>query len=423
MSRPTGRIRPDCRELIYSPAVPFEDPDRSAARAIGISERPLPEFLAELTRSFEAVCVAGTHGKSTTTAALCHLYTTAGESISGYCGAEAVSTGRHGFAGSSRTFVVESCEFRRHFLSFSPHAVVLTGIDWDHVDSYRDLTETVEVFAEFVARCPEGGQLIVNGDSAPTLRAVAIARKLRGGPQPCRSVGFGAGCDWQILPEARGGALSGVGQGTIHWTLRSRTRREAILLQTSLPGLHNVLNLSLAAAYAIECGLPVGDVRRGIASFPGVRRRLQPLGQLGGRFLYDDYAHHPTAIRAAVAALRQRHPRSRILVNYEPHQVRRTRVLFDDFVRALATADAVCVLPAYGAREALRREECPVHVELARAVRHTGIPAEALPSLDSLPGTLETVPRPGDVVVIMGAGSIERIADEFSRRLCRHHAG
>jgi UDP-N-acetylmuramate--alanine ligase len=394
-----------CDRLIYSPAVGEENPERAAAVKRGIVQQSYPEFIGELSRRFETVCVAGTHGKSTVTGMLGWMLK-AGERGTGerqpsnhvICGAELAGIHRSGWAGAGRRLILEACEFRRHFLNLSPRIAVVLGIEWDHVDCYPDLEAAVNAFAEFLRRVPDDRLIIANGDCRATQRAVELAQANRSAPPRVVTFGNHPEADWR-------------------WDSTPRP------LMIHLPGEHNRMNALAAAVAAHELGLDWDEIAQSLASFPGMRRRLQWIGEWRGATVFDDYAHHPTAVSAAVRALREAHHDCRLRVVFQPHQVRRTRAMLQEFAQALAGADQVRLLPAYGAREGADGQGTAASRELVEAVRVHCQDVDWFPSLDHVWNALETDARSGDVVVLMGAGSIERIADELSRRFCRNHAG
>jgi UDP-N-acetylmuramate--alanine ligase len=431
----------DCDRVIHSAAIPANNPERLAAQTRGLTLQSYPQFLGELSRSREAVCIAGTHGKSTTTALLASLLggtsapTTVGqvsylplraEGEAGrkpaprecdvICGAELVDRGRAGWRGDGERLVVESCEFRRHFLQLTPHTLVVTGIEWDHVDCFGSLSDTVDAFSSLMRRVREDGLLVYRSDCRATRRAMVDARMDRRctGPRVV-SCGIAPDADWRIVSRIvrPGGCVVEL----------NGPADELVRLAVPLIGAHNAQNAVVAAVAALESGVPADDVTAAVAAFRGVRRRLQHLGEWRGMTLFDDYAHHPTAVRAVIAALREEFPNRRLLVAFEPHQVQRTETFCEGFAEALAGADRSWVLPAYAARESAAVDSVQAAQRVVERIAARGGRSHQLPSLDRLPVALETEGRPGDVVVLMGAGSMERMADEFSVRLRRHHAG
>lgn len=413
----------DCERVIHSAAVPPENCERLAAAARGMAVQSYPQFLGELSRSRDAVCIAGTHGKSTTTALLAALLgdggadrrTTGERGCDLVCGAELMDRGRGGWHGSGRRLVVESCEFRRHFLQLTPHTLAVTGIEWDHVDCFGSLSDTVDAFAALMRRVREDGLLVYRSDCRATRRALTAARMDRRctGPRVV-SCGITPDADWRIvsrIARPTGSVVELIGP-----------QDEPVRLHVPLIGVHNARNAVLAAVTALESGMEVGEVAAAVAGFRGVRRRLQYLGEWRGMTLYDDYAHHPTALHAVLSALREAHPSRRLLAVFEPHQVQRTEVFAEQFAESLTLADRCWLLPAYAAREVTAASQLVVERVVAGVIARGGL-AGQLPSLDRVPACLETEGRPGDVVVLMGAGSMERMADELAVRLRRHHAG
>jgi UDP-N-acetylmuramate--alanine ligase len=405
-----------CERVIHSAAVPPDNCERAAALARGTPVQSYPQFLGELTRRRDAVCIAGTHGKSTTTALVSALLSRDGRGPDVLCGAEVIGRARAGWAGDGRRLVVESCEFRRHFLQLTPHTLVVTGIEWDHVDCFGSLSDTVDAFAALMRRVREDGLLIYRGDCRASRRAVAAARMDRRctGPRVV-SCGSGVDCDWRFVSRCAAGGGSTV-------ELRGPDE-ESVRLNVPLRGLHNAQNAALAAVAALESGLSAEQVTAGVAAFGGVRRRLEYLGEWRGMTLFDDYAHHPTALRAVLAALREEFPQRRLLAAFEPHQVQRTLTFRDDFADALCGADRSWVAPVYAARETAGGAIQNAAGCLVQAVAARGGKCELADSLDHLPAALETDGRPGDVVVLCGAGAMEQVADELSVRLRRNHAG
>jgi len=188
-----------------------------------------------------------------------------------------------------------------------------------------------------------------------------------------------------------------------------------------VPGAHNVLNAVAAAALAAELGVEAQAIRLALADFRGVRRRCERLGNWRGVELVDDYAHHPTAVAATLAAVHAEFPGRRIICAFQPHQVSRTRMLLSELAGSLSAADLVLILPVYSARES-SHAELETSRDLVTAVSIGGASARCIPSLDRLVRTLETDSRPGDVIVLIGAGDIDRVRDEFSPRLLRNYA-
>lgn len=441
----------ECEVVVYSAAVPPANPERLAAAERGWPQLSYPQFLGGLTRQGSAVCVAGTHGKSTTAAAVATILRRMGFAAPLFSGAElaggeggsacsgagshpggsqvgrvsgggrsapVLSASESPIAGAAkeRLMVVESCEFRRHFLHLTPWTLLLTGIEWDHVDCFDSVNDVIDAFAALLRRVPEEGLVVYRGDCPAARRAVSAARILGRCSGP-RVVSFGRNgdVDWRLVERRRRRWSSTV--------VLAGPGEERLELEVPLPGWHNAFNMASAAVACLECGGGWDEIAAAVRTFPGIRRRLEPLGEWRGMTLLDDYAHHPTAMRAVLTTLREEFPSRPLRVVFQPHQVQRTRVFQESFAEAVSAADAVHLLPAYTAREGETTEAEAVSLMVMELVRARDRAASLIPSLDRVWETLETEGRPGDVVVLMGAGTIDRIADDCSVRLRRHHAG
>ena len=394
--------RPDL--LVHSPAVPADDPERRQAAGMGVPQVDHVELLAGLMRSRTGIAVAGTHGKSTTAAVLGTLLTGCGASPSVAVGAELCGCGTSGRAGESDLLVVEACEYRRHFLKLSPTHAILTGVEPDHFDCYADAAELEAAFTEFTASLPAGGTLVVPHGCDVSRRAAANSA--------ARVVTFGrgrdageAGADWWtsgVKPTATGSRFR---------LFRGDAYAGAFTLP--VPGDHQVSDAAAAIVLCADLGIPVAALSEALWDFPGLRRRFEVVGSWRGRLLVDDYAHHPTAVAATIAAARTHLPGRRICVFFQPHQASRTEALHGRFAAALAGADAAAVLPVFAAREDVTDGRC---AELSRdlAAAAGGTFCE---TVDRLIDAVDHRTRPGDVVLTLGAGDIDRVHHEFARRL------
>jgi UDP-N-acetylmuramate--alanine ligase len=394
--------------LVYSPAVGPENPERLAAAEMGVPQYSYSRMLGLLMRERVGVCVAGTHGKSTTTAMTATILTHAGLSPSAIVGAELCGRGASGWGGSGELFVVESCEYRRSFLDLSPRFACITGIEPDHFDCFSDFDENKAAFAAFAGNVDEDGVLLVNGDSAAAVEAAewTSARVETYSRRP--------GGDWW------GTDVRQTAFGTRFRLFRRGDFFAEILL--SVPGEHNISNALAACALSHAAGADPEAVREGLAAFQGIRRRFERVGSYRGVMLIDDYAHHPTAVRTTLEAARQQFGSRRLWCAFQPHQMSRTRVLMDEFAVSFAAADEVLIAPVFAARETGGNESAALAEMLAHRIAATGTSARFVPSLDRIPASLDDEARPGDVLITMGAGDIDRVHHELTGRLRRDHA-
>jgi UDP-N-acetylmuramate--alanine ligase len=399
--------------LAHSSAVGLENAERVEAARRSLPQLTLSEMLGALMAGRAGVAVTGTHGKSTTTAMVATILRRAGRGPSAAFGAELCGSGRSGWAGDGDLLVVEGCEYRQNFLALRPTHAAILNVEADHFDCYADLAAVKSAFCEFASLLPPHGVLLVRGDcpAAMETAAGASAKIVTFSSEP-------AGDYWATdLRPAEDGTRFRIfrrGEYLAEMTLR-------------IPGDHNVTNALAAAALCSELGVSPYEIREGLWEFRGVRRRFETVGSWRGRILIDDYAHHPTAVRAVLEATRRQYPDRRICCAFQPHQVSRTLALLPEFAASLTLADSVLLAPIYAAREALDDktgdlDPTAAAERLLDAVAATGTPARLLPSLDLLPDAVDHGTRPGDVLVTMGAGDIDRVHHEFSRRLRRHHA-
>ena len=394
---PGGRTwdgRPDF--LLFSPAVPESDPARVRAAAEGVPQRTHIDVLAALSRRRETVAVAGTHGKSGTAAILVHLLRSGGRRVAGFVGAEPADPGYSFAHPDPELLVVEACEWNRHFLRLEPRHAVITGVDYDHPDSYRDDEAILTAFAKFRAGLPKGGTLVENTEQhLPWAWLVGPNSPAR--LVPVRSDGFGIGPNPNRRPD--GWEFDTIGDdlrlGMNDWFLR-----------TPLPFAAAGANVALGLVAAIELGADRDEAVAAIPTAPALRRRFERIGEWNGRILVDDYAHHPAGLRWVSHRARAVSPSGGTAVVFQPHQTLRTRKLFRQFEVALSKFDAAAVLPVFPARESASEKKC---VKLTRDLaREAGPTATFLPDLDAVPGWADDSTRPGDVLVLAGAGDIDR---------------
>ncbi|QDU39729.1 UDP-N-acetylmuramate--L-alanine ligase MurC [Maioricimonas rarisocia] len=389
--------------VIHSAAVPADNPERIEARERGLPDLSYVDVLGILCRQRETIGIAGTHGKSTTTALCSWILESAGADPGYLCGAELAKVQRGGRAGSGRHLVVECCEFRRHFLEVPVRSAAILSVEPDHFDCYATLDETVDAFASFAGNLPADGLLLWNAECANTARAVAGAT--------CRCVSFAIDgpADWRAARVRANGP--GIEFDVVHHgTTVTHVR-------LPLPGRHNAMNALTAAALCLKHGIDPEAVAEGLASFPGLRRRFELMGHWRGAVLVDDYAHHPTEIRAALQAARDAFPGGRLRCVFQPHQRQRTEMLMEEFAVALASADQVFVVPVFSARESDDQANVTLSRELVSLTGVRGGRSEFGTSLDRIAATLETDVREGDVLITLGAGDIYRLHDRFDRRI------
>ena len=439
----------DAELVVYSDAVPSDNPELHRAAERGLPTLSYFQMLGQLGHGRNLLAVAGTHGKSTVTAMTAHLLVRAGLDPTIVCGATPLGAASGGRAGLGERMLVEACEYRANFLHLHPRQAVILGIEPDHFDCYASLDELEAAFAHFAASLPADGLLLARHECPSTRRAAAQAR--------CRVETFGLfpDADWsardikprplvapndgvevrsnvdvavELPPQptqwggsstatptcvgAEHGATDGRGfMGCCQFEIfRCGRRFCAVQLQT--PGRHNVINALAAAALASANGVLAEQIAAGLGEFPGLRRRMELLGQRRGVELLDDYAHHPTEVRAVLAAAREMFPGRRLWCVFQPHQASRTARLLDELAESLQNADKVLVAEIYRAREDHTSAVGVTSADLARQAAAGGV--EVLPGRSDreIAETLETQLAPGDVLITLGAGDVAKFNEQ-----------
>lgn len=385
--------RPDL--VIYSDAIPAGNPELVEARRLGVPVLSYFQTLGRMMVGKRGLAIAGTHGKSTTTAMLAHLLDGAGLDPTAVFGA--VPQGRLGgaMAGRGPLMLVEACEYRANFLHLPAQQAAILGIEPDHFDCYRSPDELLRAFAQFASRVPKKGLLLARYECSSTRRVAAGLR--------CRVETFGLDhqADWSAR-ELR------ADHGRYCFGLFHRQERVG-RVSLQVPGRHNVLNALAAAALAWENGLQAEQIAAGLGQFPGLHRRLEPLGTWRGVILLDDYAHHPTEIAATLATVREMHPGRRVWCVFQPHQVSRTEHLLDELAASLQNADRVAVAEIFRAREPGPQPGEVCAADLAARARQGGVEVAEHHATGAIVRWLQTHLQPGDVFITMGAGDIRKI--------------
>jgi len=376
--------------VVVSSAIPESNPEVQAAQRMGIPVVKRAPLLGRMMAGRYGIAVAGTHGKTTTTAMIAVILERLGLAPTFIVGGIIAELGTNAQAGSGPHFVIEADEYDRTFHGLAPRIAVLTHLEMDHPDCYRDMEDLRAAFGRFVERVPEEGAIVACADS-PELRRLLAARV---GPGP-RVVTYGRdpGAQFRIhelSPNARGGLDFRVYRGDGAW--------EACSL--AVPGAHNALNATAALIVADLLGLEREGALRALAGFRGVLRRFELKGECAGISVVDDYAHHPTQVRATLAAARQRYPGRRIWAVFQPHTFSRTRALLGELATCFDEADEVIITAIYAARA----HERPVigAEELVAAIRHPRV--RHIGALDDVVRYLMERLLPGDVLLTLGAG-------------------
>ncbi|HAT68849.1 MAG: hypothetical protein A2481_01775 [Candidatus Yonathbacteria bacterium RIFOXYC2_FULL_47_9] len=363
----------DASIVVYSPAIPDENPELRAAREREVPTYSYPEALGMISRGMRTVAIAGTHGKTTTTAMIADVLVGAHQSPTVIVGSLLKKTGSNFIAGTSDIFVVEACEYKRSFLNLSPEILVITNIDNDHLDYYGSIEGIQTAFAELVQKVPASGAVVCNPNDplvAPVL-AKAVAH-------------------------------------IVDYT------KENLNTELAVSGEHNIKNAKAALVVARLLDVEEGEAVSFLAKFEGTWRRMENKGvTASGSLVYDDYAHHPTEIKATLQGFRAKYPEGNIRVVFQPHLYSRTKLLLDDFAQSFGDANEVIVASIYAAREA---SDPTVTAEiLAQRImdeqKTPGLRVWAMIDFITIENYLRETEAKGDIIVTMGAGDIHKIGE------------
>lgn len=369
----------DLNLLVYSDAVGEDNPERMAAQERGIAQLSYFQVLGRLSSGKRTVAVSGTHGKTTTTGMLAKILRDADESPSAIVGSIVQDFGSNYLPGESDFFIVEACEYRDHLLELAPEILVITNLEWDHTDYFPTLAALQATFRKAIQRVPSNGYVVTDPEN-PNI---------------------------QPLLE------------NITATVIDYTQEPAYSLR--LLGAFNQNNARAAAAAArlVAPEIKESIIVDSLADFHGTWRRFQYKGEMqNGAAVYDDYAHHPTAVAETLEALKERREKEgkggRIIAAFHPHLYSRTRDLLDGFARAFGAADEVIIAPIYAAREP---DDGSISSEiLAERVRAEGVSARAVGTLEDVELMVRGMAQPDDVIITMGAGDIYKVADALVQK-------
>ncbi|MEO1237446.1 MAG: UDP-N-acetylmuramate--L-alanine ligase [Planctomycetota bacterium] len=396
LEQTAASVPAECDSVVVSAAIPPDHPEVVEARRRGTEVVKYAAMLGRLMAdpATTGVAIAGTHGKSTTTAILCHALLEAGMDPSFILGAHCEQIGGGSRAGGGPTLVAEACEYDRSFHHLSPtHAAVL-NVEADHLDLYASIDEIVESFATFARRVSDKGSLLIHHESPHRLNLTA------GLGCAVETLGFASQADWRVRVDGNRVELFERGERVCGW-------------HKPLPGDHFAYNAAAAAVTAHRLGAPWETIGPAIANFRGVDRRMQTLGERGGVTVLDDYGHHPTEVDTTLRALRQHHQPDRLVCVFQPHQHSRTRHLMDQFVVSFGAADIVIVPEIYFVRDSENERQAVTAGDLVDRLRRQGVTAMHLHPFAAIVEQLQVMTRPGDLVVTMGAGDVWQIGRTF----------
>ena len=409
-------LSPETDIIVHSAAIPTDHPEILLAEELAIPIVSYAQMLGLVQSHRTGVCVAGTHGKSTTVSIMSSLLLHSNFDPSFIVGANCEQIGGSSRVGSTTIesgklkgkkgiLISESCEFNRSFHEHDPTFALINNIEEDHLDYYSSLDEIIEAFRGFAMRIPSeknGGFLLIAHDGAH--------RNIITPGLPCKieTFGFHPEADYQVMfdPSVRRVGILRDGMWTIQWT-------------NPMPGSHNALNAAAAAILAAKLGVDWESLIEPLEQFKGVDRRLQKLGTFeckdgGEALVYDDYGHHPTEIEMTLRALRAAELPKRLICVFQPHQHSRTRFLLDQFAQSFSSADEIIVPHIYFVRDSIAEQQRVSAQDLVDKLNAKGASAKHINDFENIILHLQQTARDGDLIVIMGAGPVTNIAHSLA---------
>ena len=393
--------------IIYSSAIPEDNPEIIAAREANIPLYKRSEFIGQLMVDKSCIAIAGTHGKTTTTAMIAWLLTALGQDPSYIIGGVARNMGNNAHAGNGNTFVIEADEYDRMFLGLQPDYMVITNMEHDHPDCYPSVNDYHQAFISFIKRLKADGIMFVCKDDKVSFEIVNETL-------PCVCRCFTYGLDNEANYYATNLHINSEGCFSFDLISNLSTNTKTILkdVDLSVPGKHNVQNAVVALAIVHQLGLPMADAGNYLKAFLGAGRRFEKLGEVNDTVIIDDYGHHPTEIEATLSAARSCYPGRRIWAVWQPHTYSRTQSLTDRFIASLSLADKVIITEVYAARE--KNNEFTSNDIVKKIASPDVVYAAHLKDAETY--LLQNL-QPNDVLIVLSAGDANQISANVLKEL------
>ena len=384
--------------VVYTVAIHPDNPEYACAKEKGIPMMTRADLLGQIMTNYKIpIAVSGTHGKTTTTSMASHVLLEGGFDPTISVGGILPAIGGNLRVGNSETFITEACEYTNSFLSFFPKISIILNIDADHLDFFKDIDDIRHSFRLFAEKLTADGTLIINSD---TPHYEDIIKDL-----PCRVITYGLEHEAEYTADQI--TYDEFGHATFVCVHNGTT---AGTFSLKVPGIHNVSNALSVIALGHLLGLDSDRIQKGIANFTGTDRRFQYKGKIGGVTIIDDYAHHPTEIKATLTSAKN-YPHKTTWCVFQPHTYTRTKALLQDFAEALTFADHVVLADIYAARE--KNTLGISSRDLQRCIRELGTPCEYFPTFDEIENYLLENCVSGDLLITMGAGDVVQIGEHL----------
>jgi len=390
----------DTQVVVMSAAISDKNPEYKEALRLGIPTISRGELLGQLMDEKTGIAVTGTHGKTTTSSLISHIFEDAKLDPTIVVGGEVRNIGGNAKDGQGKYFIAETCEYKRFFKDIHPDIAVITNIEEDHLDYYKDLEDIISAFSDFTGNIKEGGMLVACFDDENT----------------------------RELAESYDGNVVSYGISSAELNYRADNLRLEENVQKfrvykngsdlgdfelKVPGIHSILNALASIAVALECGIKLGIIKESISEFMGAVRRMETKGEKEGVLVIDDYAHHPTEIQATLQAIKSFYPKRKVWCVFQPHQHSRTRILLNNFVSALLEADEVIVPKIYPVRDTAEDIASVSGEDLVNILKSKGKASEYIPDFKDVVSYLKKNVSKNDIIITMGAGPVNQIGEMY----------
>ncbi|MCM8764385.1 MAG: UDP-N-acetylmuramate--L-alanine ligase [Candidatus Omnitrophica bacterium] len=388
-----SNITDDVDLVIRSQAINYENPECQKAKEINIPVISYPRALGLLMLEKRGIAIAGTHGKTTTSAMIVFVLKKLGYNPDFVIGGEILGYGNSG-VGNNELLVVEACEYKRSFLNLAPEIGIITSIEEDHLDYYRDIDDIKNAFEDFSERIQPGGRIIGMVDDSAVRHVI----------KNCGAISLGYGIESGNIRAKNIRLLEDGNRFDCYYEDKKLGE-----IYTPVFGKHNVLNSLAVISAGIILGIPFSSIAGALSEFPGVCRRSQIIAKIDDVLIVDDYGHHPTEIVATLNGLRQRFPSRKIIAVFQPHQYSRTRFMLDDFAASFKLADEVIVPDIYFVRDSENEKKLVNSEMLVNKIAKKGTVAKYIRKFEDIVNYLASIVEPGNLVVTIGAGPVYEI--------------
>lgn len=388
-----------CNLIIKSAAIRDDNPELIKARQLGLPIMKYAQVLGELTKNKYGIAISGSHGKTTITAMISYILTSAQQDPSFLIGGYVPELKCSAKIGKDQYFVVEACEYDRSFYNLNYQIGIINNIEPDHLDYYRDFSALIDAFGIFASKIPPDGYLITNSDDTNIANCVKSSQ--------AKVINFSLNqnhpqADWKI------GSLSLQNGQWVFAVIKDNNRYDQFTLR--IPGRHNVQNALVAIILSHVLGIDRGITKKALADFQGIARRFETIGKIDDITIIDDYAHHPTEIQATIRTVQETFPDRSIWYVFQPHQYSRTRLFLNDFVRVWSHEERVIITDIYSARDVEEEKQKISASDLVDRINQKGGQARYLPSFDEIISYLRSKVSNNDVIITIGAGDIWKVA-------------